>query len=102
MALVHCCPGHIMPEIRKQGPPLTGREDGGKAHCSEWRRSAVMTPALVQTVQMWGNCTIVYKSVKMTVIRHQFTIKRNFNYVHLKIFPCILMWVKHSKADESE
>ena len=61
-----------------------------------------MTPALVQTVQMWGNCTIVYKSVKMTVIRHQFTIKRNFNYVHLKIFPCILVWVKHSKADESE
>ena len=101
MALVHCCPGHIMPKMRKQGSPLTGREDGGKAQ-TEWRRSAVMTPALVQTVQMWGNCTIVYKSVKMTVIRHQFTIKRNFNYVHLKIFPCILMWVKHSKADESE
>ena len=34
----------ILCELRKQGPPLTGREDGGKAQ-SEWRRSAVMTPA---------------------------------------------------------
>ena len=28
---LYCCPGHIMPEMRRQGPPLTGREDGGKA-----------------------------------------------------------------------